>query len=441
MKIPTVVAALGITSTVSACLLESERTPGSGARRSRRSLASRQSDAGFPIGQGDRFSDGSFPVGLGVNDRNLESILSIDEVPSALQALKTEYPDQVELFTPPFKTHEGRELPGAVIGDNPRVFIMSGIHARERGGPDNVIYFVADLLAAKKAGTGIAYADKSYTAEEVDTALSAGLVIIPATNPDGIAYDQSTNTCWRKNRNPESSSSGDADASDIGVDLNRNFDFLWDYEKFFDPSTSPASTNPSDETFYGTAAASEPETQAVVWALDQHQNISWFMDLHSMASTLLYSWGDDDAGTEDPQQNLDNPEYDGKRGVGGDDVYREYTLPDDMTIEEEGVNAMVDAMKLAGSINYPAETAIQLYATSGASNDYAHARYYGKKACGSSRMFGLTLEFGESSSIGACPFYVTDELYHNNVRQVGAGFMQMALTAAGPAGDPLILEC
>jgi hypothetical protein len=443
MKVAAAVAALGITSTASACLLHSEREAEAlykrtGTRPAKRStITSRQSSA-YPIGTGNRFEDGPAPVGLGTDDRDLESILNVDEVTSALAGLKNEYPE-VELFTPPFQTHEGRELPGIIVGDNPRVFIMSGIHARERGGPDNAIYFLADLLNARKAGKGVTYGSKEYTAEEVETALSAGVVMLPLTNPDGVAHDQSTDTCWRKNRNPESS---DGTPDSVGVDLNRNYDFVWDYKTAFDSSADPASDDPSSEVFYGTAPASEPETQAVVWTVDQYQNITWFMDLHSYGPDLLYGWGDDDVGTEETSQNFVNSEFDGVRGVTGDETYKEYFTAEDLQTELDGTSKIVEAMNVVGGVDYEASPAVGLYPTSGASNDYAMGRYYGKVACGASRMFGYTLEFGQASSADpSCPFYPDQEEYHRNIRQIGAGFIEMLLVAAGPAGDPLYLEC
>ncbi|KAK7425595.1 hypothetical protein QQZ08_007918 [Neonectria magnoliae] len=454
MRFPTLVAALGITSSVNACLLPGEREADrqsalTGVRPHRRSIIPRrQASTTFPIGKGDRFANGcATPVGLGVKDRELESILSVKEVTSALKGLKKGYPHEVELFDPPFKTFEGRKVPGAVVGDNPRVFIMSGLHARERGGPDNVIYFLADLLAARKAGSGISYGSKNYTAEDVETALSAGIIVLPLTNPDGVAYDQSTDTCWRKNRNTASSSNA-TDGSDVGVDLNRNYDFVWDYKTAFDSdiADAPASDDPSSEAFYGTGPASEPETEAVVWTLDQYQNITWFMDLHSYTGSILYAWGDDDAGQEETEQNFVNPEFDGKRGHVGEDppdsVYKEYFTAEDLKTEEDVTSVMVKSMLAAGNVSYDAYPAVGLYPTSGASNDYAMGRYYGKLACGASRMFGLTLEFGAgSSSDPSCPFYPDATEYHENIRQVGAGFMEMLLLAAGPAGDPVYLEC
>lgn len=449
MTLISTIATLGLAaSSVHGCLLpreiEADRQAALTGTRPARAPPTRRQDSGaFPIGTGNRFEDNStVPVGLGVHDRDLESILNVEEVGSALRALKNGYPDAVELFEPPFKTFEGRTLPGAVIGDDPKVFIMSGIHARERGGSDNVIYFLADLLAARKEGTGVSYGGQNYTAEDVETALSAGLVVLPLTNPDGVAYDQKTDSCWRKNRNTDSAS-GD-DGPDVGIDLNRNYDFVWDFEKAFnlDEAGEPASNDPSSEAFCGTNSTSEPETQAVVWALDKYPGITWFMDLHSFAASLLYGWGDDDVGTEDKEQNFVNSDYDGKRGATGDTEYKEYLTSDDLKTEEDGTAAMIKAMSAAGDVKYDAYQAVGLYPTSGASNDYAMGRYYGKLACDASRMFGLTLEFGdESSADPSCPFYPNQKEYHNSMRQIGAGFMEMVLLAAGPAGDRVYLEC
>jgi hypothetical protein len=454
MKWPSIVAAAGLTSTVSACLLDREielerEYAETGVRRSTiPKLVNRQETTTYPIGTGDRFSGGCVaPVGLGMGERDLESVMNVKEVTSAVKGLARKYPDDVELLTIPFTTYENRTLPAAVIGGaNPRVFIMSGIHARERGGPDNVLYFVGDLLAAKKAGTGLTYGENVYSAEDVETALSAGVVIVPITNPDGVQYDQTTDSCWRKNRNP-TSSVDDPSGRDVGIDLNRNYDFIWDYQKHFHPSTSPASNDPRSEVFYGTAPESEPETKAIVWALDQYKNITWMMDLHSYAADILYAWGDDDPHTTDPDMNFVNPEYDGKRGLtGGPDPegfeYMEYFRADDLETEVNGTSKMVQAMNGAGAVEYDAYPAVGLYPTSGASNDYAMGRYYGKLRCDASRMFGYTLEFGAGSeSFPDCPFYTNETEFHDNVRQVGAGFMEMMLQAAGPAGDPLYPEC
>lgn len=441
-------------ATAQACLLDSELTAERdhrlhGTPLRRQHFAKRQSSNSIPIGTGDRFQSGAVkPVGLGVSDRDLETVLNPGEVQSALQALEKAYAT-VQLFTPPQSTYQNASLHGAIIGRDPRVFMMSGIHARERGGPDNVIYFVSDLLEAQAKGSGLTYGNKTYTNDDVETALSAGIVILPLTNPDGVAWDQATNSCWRKNRNPKSASK-DSDAS-VGIDLNRNFDFLWDFEAAFSPyayTDSAASDDPSSEIFHGLAPESESETQAIVWTVEQFDGLSWFLDLHSFGGDVLYSWGDDNAQFKDPEQSFANKTYDGTRGFLGDDPaeakYKEYLEKKDFDAEFGVAEKMIAAMDDAGSISYSALESVLLYPTSGASTDWTRGLYYNaKEGCGQKRLRSLTVEFGYPSGLGdaECPFYPTREEYHDSMRSVDTGLMELLLNAAGENGKPSRREC
>lgn len=170
-------------------------------------------------------------------------------------------------------------------------------------------------------------------------------------------------------------------------------------------------------------------------------------DLHSFGPSVLYLWGDDDASScVSPEMNFNNPKYDGLRGLVGEDPseakYREYFSKSDWVVEKDVTDKMVSSMLAVGGAKYTNYAAVGLYPTSGCSNDYAMGRYYGNMSCGASRMFGLTIEFGApSKAFPTCPFYPSLEEYHRNVRQVGAGFLEMMLQAAGTAGDPLYLEC
>jgi hypothetical protein len=444
-------AAATLLNPVGACLLDSEieaershRVSGAPIRREQ--YAKRQASKNFPIGDGDRFEGGNVvPVGLGVSDRDLKSVLNPSEVQSALKGLANQYPE-VQLFSPPQQTYQNATLHGAVIGRSPRVFIMSGIHARERGGPDNVVYLIADLLEAKAEGTGVVYGNKTYTNDDVNTALSVGIVVLPLVNPDGVAYDQATDSCWRKNRNPKSAAEN-SDVS-IGIDLNRNFDFLWEYEKAFSrlaETSSAASDDPHSEIFHGLSPASEPETQAIMWTVDQFDGLSWFLDLHSFGGDVLYSWGDDNVQHTKPYENFANLTFDGTRGFLGDDppeaYYKEYMEPEDFDAELTVAQKMVAAMDDAGSVSYmPLETVL-LYPTSGASTDYFRGQYYAGE-CGAKKLKSLTVEFGRpSGDAGGCPFYPTREEYHDSMRSVDTGLMELLLNAAGPDGEPQWKEC
>jgi murein tripeptide amidase MpaA len=302
-----------------------------------------------PIGSGDRFQAGAVaPSGLGTKatGSTISSIMNVNEINSAIKGLVSAY--GISTITLPYKTFNGATQTAGYVGAGTdktkyRLFLSAGMHARERGGPDQLIYWISDLLAANKAGTGLKYGSKSYTNAQVKNVLAAGIVFFPLVNPDGVAYDQSSSSLWRKNRNTRSGSSG----ASIGVDINRNFDFLWNFKKYFDPSTSPASTSPSSEAFYGSAAASESETKNHVSVYDSFPKIRWFMDIHSATGDILYNWGDDDLQSTSTTMNFLNAAYDGKRGRLGDTTYKEYIPAADAS------NIKSVASKTAAASKYP----------------------------------------------------------------------------------------
>lgn len=227
------------------CLLPEERE---GKPR----VVRRQTSNGLPIGTGDRYSAGTIaPRGVGSQTTTFTTLLNVNEITSGLKALASVY--GITTFTTPYKTYNGASITGAKVGGNGtcndaiRVYLNGAIHARERGSSDGLLFFISDLLYANKNGLGLKFGSKSYTNAQVKTALSTGIVFIPLSNPDGVAYDQSTNSCWRKNRNPASGTGTSA-----GVDLNRNFDFVWDLTKWASSVRSEvASSSPSSEVFHG----------------------------------------------------------------------------------------------------------------------------------------------------------------------------------------------
>ncbi|KAL5113160.1 hypothetical protein ACEQ8H_008971 [Pleosporales sp. CAS-2024a] len=377
-----------------------------------------------PIGTGDRFKSGTVaPVGLGqqASGATISSIMNVAEINSAVQALAKTY--GVGIVNLPHKTFNGASSVAGFVGAGTdktkyHLYLSAGVHARERGGPDNLIYWISDLLAAKKAGTGLTYGNKKYTNAQVTSVLAAGIVFFPAVNPDGIAYDQSSGSLWRKNRNTRSGSSGGS----IGVDINRNFDFMWNFRKYFDSSVQPASTSPSSEVFYGTAAASEAETKNHVSVYDSFPNIRWFMDIHSAVGDVLYSWGDDDDQSTDAKMNFMNSAYDGKRGPVGDSVYKEYAPAADVTNIKNVAAKMVAAMKAVGGRSYVSQQAVGLYATSGASDDYSYSRHFVDPS--KNKVYGYTLEFAPSGN-----FYPTSTEFNQNILDTNAGFMDWALAA------------
>ncbi|PFH56936.1 hypothetical protein XA68_15749 [Ophiocordyceps unilateralis] len=409
----------------------------------------------MPIGEGNRFKSGELPVGLGQSPRvNLEHILNVAEVDSALTSLAKAYPDQVRKSAFALRTFENRSIVSVQVGSEPRVFLTSGMHARERGGPDNLIYFISDLLWANAGGRGLTYGRKHYSPEQVRAVLNAGVILTPLVNPDGVAYDQKTNQCWRKNRNTAQRYSDPKDPSiwfsSVGVDINRNFPTLFDYRRFFSPSSNvfvTTSDQPELTVYKGPTPESETETKSVTQVLRTVKSLSWYLDLHSYGGHVLYSWGHDLAQTTDPRQSFTNREYDGQRGI-LEDNYSEFMEGEQLVAQRDVSKRMAMAMNDAGrSANYsamesPRLPALNLDAKKGypawGSTDEAMALYYGKH-CGAQRISALTVEFG-SQSTADCPFYPDTASYRDNVRQTASGLMELLLTAAAEKNGPKVFR-
>lgn len=350
-----------------------------------------------------------------------------DEINSAIDGLASEY--GIPTFQVPNATAEGSGGKGGATSkvDPSRyhVYFTAGVHARERGGPDNLIYFVADLLYARKHAIGLTYGSKSYSNADVLKALNVGIVFFPLVNPDGVWYDQKTDSLWRKNRNPADSTPGDA--ASVGVDINRNYDFLWDFRRHFHPSaaavSSLASERPADETYHGRCAFSEPETRNVAWVFDQFPRVRWYMDIHSAVGDILFNWGDDDDQVTDPSMQFLNPSWDGKRGLLGDTVYLEWIEESDFGKISIVARRVADAMQSVGGRACRPMQSVGLYPTSGASDDYSYSRYRANAKL--NKVHGFTMEFGYPTN-----FYPTLSEYHNNLRDTGAGLMEFCLAAS-----------
>lgn len=387
--------------------------------------------AAATIGEGDRFKGGRIPPrGVGsqpdVHDGDFGQILNVDEINSALEGLVNEY--GIPTFDLPNSTSEGSFGKGGMTGkikpDAYHVYFTAGVHPRERGGPDNLIFFIADLLFAQKNSTGLTYSSKTYSNTDVIKALNTGIVFVPLVNPDGLRFDQKTNSSWRKNRNPADATPGN-DAT-IGVDINRNYDFIWDFRRHFHPASinaSLASDKPVDDTYHGRYAFSEPETRNVAWVFDQFPRIRWYVDIHSAAGQMLFNWGDDNNQLDDPSMQFLNPAGDGKRGIVGDTTYREWIEERDYGKIAKASRRVVHAMEIVGGRSYESLQAVGLFPTSGASDDYAYSRHRANARL--NKVHGFTMEFGYPTN-----FYPTLPEYHANLKDTGAGLMEFCLAAS-----------
>ncbi len=370
-------------------------------------------------------------------------IMSTAEIESALVNFESTYPNLCQRIALPQQTYENRQshalrIANAYSPSRQAVLIIGGVHAREWGGPDIVVNFAGDLLRAYSQGKGLQYLGKSFSALDIKAIVETMTVVIfPCVNPDGVEFSHTGVAMWRKNRNPAASGGL---ANKIGVDINRNYDFLWNYKKYFDPlawASSLASDDPASETFHGASAFSEPETLNVKWLLDQLPTLTFFLDLHSYTGDVLYNWGDDNNQSVDPGQNFGSPTYDGKRGVLGAG-YAEYISAADVTTASEVALAVSDAMVAVRGRPYQAKQAVGLYATAGASDDYVFSRHLVQPNL--AKAFGYTIEFNFGGD-GPNPFLVTADptVLDNTMLDVIPGLIQLCLSAQRRMGWPAVV--
>lgn len=356
--------------------------------------------------------------------------LNADEVEIGTVNLAAAYPSLCQLVALPFSTSEGRvshalRLGPGVTGSKDAVMIICGVHAREWGSSDIALNLAADLLEAFDGNAGLTYGGKSFSAAQIQSLLNTvHIVLFPLVNPDGRHYSQNVDSMWRKNRNPAYSG---GNPSCIGVDINRNFDFLFDFATAYAPGSGVVvSNNPCDyQVYHGPSAFSEAETKNVKWLLDSFPRTRWFVDVHSFSQDMLYNWGDDEDQSTNAVMNFMNPAFDGQRGIAGD-AYREYIQADDLAVVQSLSGRFVADLQAVRGKAYVSKSSYDLYPTSGASDDYVYARH--RVDPSKAKIYGFTIEWGTEFQ----PAWAEME---NIIKDVSAGLIGFCLAA--PCGNGL----
>jgi carboxypeptidase T len=364
--------------------------------------------------------------------------MNADEVETNLLNLSEAHPDIIELIELPNRTLADRLCRAVRVhaGKNSEngVFITGGVHAREWGGSDVCINFLTKLIDAYVNNTTIIYGETTFPPAQIKKMLERiELFVFPDVNPDGKIYSQTNDDpnlqpddegiWWRKNRNPAAVPNINVDDKKFhgtGVDINRNYDILW---------SSGIGTVNSDgtnmgETFRGTAAFSELETQNVKYMFDKYTNIKYYADVHSFGEMILYSWGDDDNQSLDPNMNFQNSKYDKARGTPRDSEYKEYIDSQDEKTLKNLANRMNYALERVRGRKYAVKQAVGLYPTSGTSDDYAYSRHVVNE--NNQKIYGFTIEFGKDETGFIPPF---SEM-KNVINEVGSALTELCIVAA-----------
>jgi hypothetical protein len=368
--------------------------------------------------------------------RDVTGYLRAATIAKRLTALVTAHPDLVTKGTGWVAGHEGR-VPGFVKirASNPtsaqrwRVLLLGGVHARELAPPDALLSFVEKLLTAYETGTDVSYPAFTGPDGTVYDAFTVGveearavidrldLYVCPLVNPDGRDYalvaaagrsaeDIEQHRLWRKNRRPAPTGETSPDA--VGVDVNRNFDILWDFRKHYDSrfvKDLAVSASAVDEVFAGPKEESEPETRNVA-GLMRDEDINYVLDVHSFSRDVLYTWTTEVNQSVDATMTFRNAAWDGKRDGARHGTYSEYIPPG----TEADAKALADRVALliktrAGGSDPTAQrrseylvksAAVGLYAATGTTMDYNFSRWFLAADAGTPirPIIGMTIEAG-----------------------------------------------
>ncbi len=210
---------------------------------------------------------------------------TLAEIEADLDEMFQMYPNLVTQKYSIGTSVEGKTIWAVKISDNPngnedepKVGFDALVHAREPQSMATLMYFMWYLLENYGSDPEVTYLVNNRE-----------IYCVPCFNPDGYEYNRQTNPngggYWRKNRRNNGGGC-------YGVDLNRNFGYMWGY------NNSGSSPDPCAETYRGPSAFSEPESQAVR-DLALLKNYGTHFNMHSYGNYYLYPWGYIDQETED----------------------------------------------------------------------------------------------------------------------------------------------
>ncbi|MGJ7498254.1 M14 family zinc carboxypeptidase [Variovorax sp. RT4R15] len=349
--------------------------------------------------------------------------MSVAAIDAAIDHVATTFPALARAIVLPERSVEGRAIKALRIAggsgaagvpdSRTGVLFVGGIHARELINPETLVEFALRFCTARANNTGLAFGPKNYSATDVLLAADGlSVVILPMANPDGRNHClvPGGSPMWRKNR------ALNTGFTCKGVDLNRNASFLWG-------SGIGTSADHCNDVFKGPSAFSEPETRNVRWLIDSFPGLACMVDVHSYSELVLYPWGDDQNQTTDPNQNFQNPTFDGQRGTPGNN-YKEYIPAADLSAHQAMGNRMRNGIAAVRGRSYTVQQSIDLYPTTGTWHDYAYARKFVET--GRRRILGFTLETAREFQPG-------DAEKNQVISETQAGLMECLFQTLCPA--------
>ncbi len=276
------------------------------------------------------------------------------------------------------------------VPNKPILYAMGSIHAREYPPAELLTRFAEYLLLNYGED-----ADVTWLLDEHE------IHLLPQGNPDGrIIAENQTSPNQRKNRNEDHCYNGNQQ----GVDMNRNFGFYWN-------QGSGSSNYQCSEIYRGTAALSEPETDAIdnyiksLFPDERPDDLTTpapltkpgvYLDIHNVAELTMFPWGY--ANNTGPAPNHDQLQ----------------TL----------------ARRLSYFNGYKSQQSNELYGADGASDDNAY---------GTLGVAAFTIELGESSFYSSCQSF-NNTIWPDNLKALvysAKVACQPYVLASGPTVEQL----
>ena len=246
---------------------------------------------------------------LGKLDIN-NAYLSYDQYISLLNTLVKDFPNYLELSSIG-KTYEGNEMPLIIMKspllkeDKNLTQSNNTINDNDKNVDNNDINKIGNSLYNQ---SGILFTGMHHGREPVSMMMNIYLILhllslprtylhlflsstniyfIPIINIDTYKYNSKKylsgtsirNIMARKNRKPHSTRK--CSTEDIGIDLNRNYDY------FFAKDNTGSSGDPCQEDYRGEHPFSEPETLNIKNFVDSHPNIKIVYNYHSWGNLVI----------------------------------------------------------------------------------------------------------------------------------------------------------
>ena len=228
---------------------------------------------------------------LTIGQGSMGGYFTYTEVLAFVDSLRALYPNLISESTIIGQTIEGYDIPAYKLSDNPNVeedepeaLIIGMHHAREGMSILAPLYFTQWLVDN--------YGVDSYATYIINERQTW---IVPILNIDGYRYNEEIEPdgygMFRKNKR-DNDNNGFFNPFQDGVDLNRNYGYMWGYD---DIGSSP---DPSDETYRGTSGFSEPETQAIRDFCNAHE-FRTALNYHTFGDLLIQPWAYSDSAPPD----------------------------------------------------------------------------------------------------------------------------------------------